>query len=328
MSVNKQHQKYSEDFAISVLRSVWIATFGDFADDSQPKQLNIPTSHSLNMTFTEKSIIYTNPDITPSEVLPGNKVELPFGFGPLPANIDNKRIFFFDIDNCLYSRGTGIHELMQVKIHNYFKDLLELDDEQAHKLHLQYYLVYGLAVEGLVRKHNVDALEYNSKVDDSLDLKSVIHYNQKLREQLIRLRPHYDYFWLVTNAYKNHAMRCVSFLGIGDLFDGLTFCDYGKFPIICKPMPEYFHGFLKLTNIDSENKLAMQKQSFIDDSEINCKAAHKLGFGTVIHVIELDDDFTKVHKKDDFELFYGSGDNSDSSKIKIIRTILELESIL
>ncbi|ABN67164.2 suppressor of deletion of TFIIS [Scheffersomyces stipitis CBS 6054] len=273
---------------------------------------------------------YTNPELTEQEQLPGTIVHLPFGYGPMPESLTNKKIFYFDIDNCLYHRSTSIHELMQVKIHNYFKDNLQLNDEDAHKLHMNYYKTYGLAIEGLVRNHQVDALDYNAQVDDSLDLKSVLSYNAELRKMLIAIKAshQFDYFWLVTNAYKNHALRVVSFLGLGDLFEGLTFCDYSKFPIICKPMAKFFHGTLNVTNVDYNDAEVMKKQYFIDDSELNAKAAHKLGFGNVIHYVEIDSDYDRIKAKPDFEEYYGAGDNSDKSKIRILRHILELPSVL
>ncbi|KAK6456985.1 Haloacid dehalogenase-like hydrolase-domain-containing protein [Scheffersomyces xylosifermentans] len=273
---------------------------------------------------------YNNPQIEHSEELPGTVVDLPFGFGPIPKDLANKKIFFFDIDNCLYNRSTQIHDLMQVKIHNYFKDNLSLDDETAHELHMNYYKTYGLAIEGLVRNHQVDALDYNSKVDDSLDLKSVLSYNSDLRKMLIALKEthKFDYFWLITNAYKNHALRVVSFLGVGDLFDGLTYCDYSKFPIICKPMDQFFYNCFKITQIDYTDSEVLAKQYFIDDSELNVKAAHKLGFGNVIHYVEVDEDYEKIVKKEDFAENYGKGDNTDKSKIRIIRDILDLPKVL
>lgn len=283
------------------------------------------------MTSSEeaKLFVYSNPELKENEH-PGCKVELPFGFGPIPSNLKNKKIFFFDIDNCLYKRSTKIHDMMQVKIHQYFKDNLKLDDEKAHELHVNYYKTYGLALEGLVRNHQVDALEYNSQVDDSLDLKSVLDYNKDLRELLVQIKEShkFDYFWLITNAYKNHALRVVSFLGIGDLFDGLTFCDYSRFPIVCKPMNEFFFNCFNLTQIDYHDEEVLAQQYFIDDSEINVKAAHKLKVGNVFHYIEIDEEFENIRSKADFHEFYGKGNNSDDSKIKIVRNILDLHKFL
>lgn len=272
------------------------------------------THVSYIMSFT-----YKNPEI--DNPLPGTQVLLPLGFGPIPDK--NKRIFFFDIDNCLYNKSTKIHDMMQVKIHDYFKSNLNLNDQDAHELHMNYYKTYGLALEGLVRNHKVDALKYNEQVDDSLDLKAVLHYNQQLRDMLSRIRQSgkFDYFWLLTNAYKNHALRVISFLGIGDLFDGLTYCDYSTSPIICKPMTPFFDRCLEITNVDKDQ---VSNLYFVDDSEINVKAAKKLGWGHVFHYVETDSDYEKLIKSNDFEELYTTG--NDPSKIKLIRNILDIET--
>lgn len=274
------------------------------------------------------SVVYTNPEISDSH--PGSTVSLQYGYGPVPAHLANKKIFLFDIDNCLYNRSTKIHDLMQVKIHQFFKDRLLLNDQDAHNLHMNYYKTYGLAIEGLVRNHQVDALEYNSQVDDALDLSSVLRYDPKLRELLIRIKQsgQFDMFWLVTNAYRNHAVRVVSLLGLGDLFDGLTFCDYGQFPIVCKPMDEFYFRCLQTINVDKDDAAAVSRIHFVDDSEINVKAAHRLGFGRVFHYVEIDQEYEALREKLDFAEFYGAGDNSDKLKIAIIRCILDLEGAL
>lgn len=218
--------------------------------------------------------------------------------------------------------------MMQVNIHQYFKDTLQLDDECAHTLHINYYKTYGLALEGLVRNHQVDALDYNLKVDDALDLESVLSYNPKLREMLIRVRElgRFDLFWLVTNAYKNHALRVVSILGVADLFDGLTFCDYAQYPIVCKPMREFYFRLLDTLRVDKDDKEALSHLYFVDDSGLNVKAAHDLGFGHVFHYVELEDEHLKLLALDDFNEYYGKGDNRDKTKIKLIRLILDLEA--
>jgi hypothetical protein len=48
-----------------------------------------------------------------------------------------------------------IHDMMVVKIHQYFTKHLRISDEEASKLHHEYYKSYGLALEGLVRHHKI-----------------------------------------------------------------------------------------------------------------------------------------------------------------------------
>ncbi|KAG9326558.1 hypothetical protein KVV02_001485 [Mortierella alpina] len=77
------------------------------------------------------------------------------------------RCFFFDIDNCLYPKDSGIPDLMREKIEQYFKDvgfdggeanrclsvLLLLPIALVQTLSYRYYIDYGLAIRGLVLHH-------------------------------------------------------------------------------------------------------------------------------------------------------------------------------
>lgn len=260
---------------------------------------------------------------------PGLVPDLKYGFGPIPEGVPNHRIFLFDIDNCLYGRATKIQDMMEANIHKYFKHTLGLDDECARRVQVEYFQTYGMALEGLLRTHLVDTMEYNLKVDDALDLESVLSYNPRLREMLIRMKllGRFDLFWLVTNAYKNHAFRVISILGVADLFDGLTFCDYAQQPIVCKPMPEFFFRLLLALRIDKDDKGALSHLYFVDDSGLNVKAAHDLGFGHVFHYVELQNEYEKLLLLPDFRKYYDNSENREGRKIKVIRQILDLEKV-
>lgn len=128
--------------------------------------------------------------------------------------------------------------MMKDLIDNYFRDQLretfsilhiyeakltvslELDLEDAKTLHETYYTEYGLAIEGLVRYHKIDPLDYNSKVDDALPLDQVLHPDPELRKLISDIDRTKVRLWLFTNAYVNHGRRVVKLLGIDDLFDG------------------------------------------------------------------------------------------------------------
>lgn len=160
--------------------------------------------------------------------------------GAMPPSPPKPITFFFDIDNCLYPKSYKIHELMSTLIDRYFEQHLALDPADATALHARYYKDYGLALEGLVRHHRVDPLEYNAQVDDALPLEDIIQPNPALRAMLeaidrARVRP-----WLFTNAYVTHGRRVVRLLGIEDLFEGITYCDYAAPKLLCKPDPKMF----------------------------------------------------------------------------------------
>ena len=231
---------------------------------------------------------------------------------PAPPVSPNGKIFYFDIDNCLYKRSTRIHDLMQIYIHRYFKKHLHLNDKDARDLHMHYYKQYGLALEGLVRLHKVDAMEYNRVVDDALPLDRILVPNPELRDSLLKMKKSgkVERLWLFTNAYKNHGLRVIELLGLGDIFDGMTYCDYNEFPLICKPMePSFEKAFKESGAVTKENLY------FIDDSEINVKAARKFDWENVIQYIERDSDLPK-----DLSAYPALG-------IHVVRNILDLEAV-
>jgi pyrimidine and pyridine-specific 5'-nucleotidase len=125
-------------------------------------------------------------------------------------------------------------------IDKFFVKHLDLKSEDAHMLHQKYYKEYGLAIEGLTRHHKIDPLAFNYEVDDALPLDEILKPDPKLRELLEDLDTTKVKPWLLTNAYVNHAKRVVKLLGIEDLFEGVTYCDYGDLPLICKPSQDMY----------------------------------------------------------------------------------------
>ncbi|ANB14689.1 Sdt1p [Sugiyamaella lignohabitans] len=174
---------------------------------------------------------------------------------------------------------------MQQLIHKYFVTHLELDDESAELLHQRYYKEFGLAIEGLVRFNKIDAMAYNAEVDDALPLDGIMKPDPDLRKMLLSIdRTKVKKLWLLTNAYINHARRVVRLLGVDDLFDGITYCDYAQVPLICKPKREMFHKAMEQAGVDDVNKCY-----FVDDSYINIVGARKFGFKKPIQYVDADD---------------------------------------
>ena len=122
----------------------------------------------------------------------------------------------------------------------YFERHLNVSRQEANELHTRYYKDYGLAIEGMVRHHKVDALEYNKQVDDALPLENILSHNEELRRFLQDIDKSKVKMWLLTNAYVTHGKRVVKLLGVDDLFEGITFCDYGALPFLCKPAPDMY----------------------------------------------------------------------------------------
>ena len=168
-------------------------------------------------------------------------------------------------------------------------------------LQQKYYKEYGLAIEGLTRHHKIDPLEFNREVDDALPLDNILKPDPKLRELLEAIDRRKVKMWLLTNAYVNHAKRVVKLLQVEDLFEGVTYCDYGELPLVCKPSQDmyikaeieagapsttqcYLVGMLTdpcLFFLESET----DGETLVDDSHLNCKHAEARGW-TTIHLVE------------------------------------------
>ncbi|KAF6840289.1 pyrimidine 5'-nucleotidase [Colletotrichum plurivorum] len=194
----------------------------------------------------------------------------------------SKPVLFFDIDNCLYSRSHEIHTLMASLIDQYFITHLSLPPEEAKRLTREYYTKYGLAIEGLVRHHQIDPLDFNAKVDDALPLQDILSPDAELRRLLQDIDTDKVRLWLFTNAYVNHGRRVVRLLGIDDLFEGLTFCDYAQHPFVCKPSHDMFRKAMQEAGVEKGEDCY-----FVDDSYANCKSAEELGW-TAAHLVEED----------------------------------------
>ncbi|OQN97906.1 hypothetical protein B0A48_16217 [Cryoendolithus antarcticus] len=196
------------------------------------------------------------------------------------APTDQRSVFFFDIDNCLYPKSYKIHDLMGVLIDNYFQNHLGLTQDDAETLHQRYYKDYGLAIEGLARHHRVDPLEYNRLVDDALPLDGLIKPDPKLRQLLenidrTKIKP-----WLFTNAHITHGQRVVKLLEIDDLFEGITYCDYTVQPLLCKPAVAMYDKAMRESGAQNAADCY-----FVDDSMINIIGSKKYGWKSV-HLVE------------------------------------------
>lgn len=83
-------------------------------------------------------------------------------------------------------------------------------------------------------------MEFNTLVDDALPLDGVITPDPALTKLLEDMDKSKIKLWAFTNAYVTHARRVLRLLGVEALFEGVTYCDYAQWPLVCKPMEEMF----------------------------------------------------------------------------------------
>jgi len=166
---------------------------------------------------------------------------------------------------------------------DYFVRHLELPPNDARQLHARYYKDYGLALSGLVKYHKIDPLAYNREVDDALPLDDIIKPDPRLRRLLTDIDKSKVKLWLFTNAHITHAQRVVKLLDVSDMFEGVTYCDYAKEPLLAKPNVQMFEKAEKEAGAGEARECY-----FVDDSILNCRHATARGW-TVVHKLEKED---------------------------------------
>jgi pyrimidine and pyridine-specific 5'-nucleotidase len=132
-----------------------------------------------------------------------------------------------------------------------------------------------------------------------LPLDEIIKPDPKLRKLLQDIDPEKARLWLFTNAYVNHGKRVTRLLGVDDLFDGMTFCDYSAEKLLCKPSIEMYDKAMreaKATNV-SDCYFVGECNGYdcdecrailiiiLDDSGLNAAAAKRYGWNTA-HLVE------------------------------------------
>ncbi|KAJ2610445.1 suppressor of deletion of TFIIS [Coemansia sp. RSA 1365] len=196
----------------------------------------------------------------------------------------HNRVFFFDIDNCLYPPNLGIMHLMKERIYAFGRES-GLDEASVVNTCETYLRDYGLSVRGLIMHHKIDPAEFNAKVDGSIPLEDFIKPDAELRTMLqtIKVRR-----WAFTNAGKDHAYRVLKCLAVGDLFEGVTYCDYMEPDFPCKPERAAYYRAMKDAGVSDA-----QKCYFADDSTKNVETARQIGWTAVRVWPSIDDALTE-----------------------------------
>ncbi len=187
-------------------------------------------------------------------------------------------VFLWDVDNTLYHHSKGVGKLMADRIIEYCKGLGYSYKDSAD-LSLRYYIDYGLAIRGFVKHHNINPIEYDIAVDQSLPLDGLIHKDEELKKILNSCL---ERNWVFTNAAKPHCQRVLQLLGVFECFQGITFCKYEIPSFYCKPDVEYYYEVLQDCGYDGKETVY-----FVDDSLKNCKKGQELGW-KVCHVLTQD----------------------------------------
>lgn len=184
------------------------------------------------------------------------------------AELAHVRNWIFDLDNTLYPASANLFALIDAKIGEYVRTLLQCDAEEAHRVQKGYFHAHGTTLAGLMADHGVDPHHYLDFVHD-VDM-SVLERNEALIEALARLPGRKLIF---TNGDAPYALRVLDRLGLADSFEGIH--DVHATAYRPKPDPLAYQGLCEAYAIDPAQAL------FVEDMARNLKPAKAIGMTTV-----------------------------------------------
>lgn len=176
----------------------------------------------------------------------------------------------FDLDETMYTKDTGLMELVSKRISEYMTERMGLDPQTVKELRLKYYEDYGTTGRGLFLHHDLDVEDYFRFVHD-LPIEEYLKPDSHLDSVLKDLEAKKIIF---TNATAEHAQRVLSALGVAQHFDriiGIRDLEY-----VPKPNIGAYKRVLELLHARPEECM------LVEDRVMNLKPGKELGMTTVL----------------------------------------------
>ena len=95
-------------------------------------------------------------------------------------------VLIFDLDNTLYPAEKQLFNLIDVRINRYMTEIVGIPAPDVDALRRDYWRLYGVTLQGLIRHHAVDPEDYLLYVHD-IDVPSRLTPDTALREALEKL---------------------------------------------------------------------------------------------------------------------------------------------
>jgi putative hydrolase of the HAD superfamily len=176
----------------------------------------------------------------------------------------------FDLDNTIYPASSGLLKGVDVRINEYMRGTLGLDEQAAYDLRKQYYAEFGTTLRGLQEHHEVDPEHYLEYVHD-VAVESFLASDAELDHLLSELRAHKAIF---TNSPANYARRVLQVLGIERHFTHVFDVRFSGFQP--KPDPLVYQSVLATLEIDGAQAI------LVEDTPRNLPPARALGMTTIL----------------------------------------------
>ncbi|HLE72964.1 MAG TPA: pyrimidine 5'-nucleotidase [Anaerolineales bacterium] len=181
------------------------------------------------------------------------------------------RLIFFDLDDTLYRRETGVWQAIRGRIEGYMHERLHIPRSRVPSLRADYLATYGSSLRGLMENYQVDPDDYLLYVHD-VPIEALLRPSANLAKMLSALP---QAKWVFTNASLAHARRVLAALGSSQFFAGIV--DIKSMGYTNKPEEAAYRLALKAAGEDDPAGAL-----FVDDQGVNLEPAKRLGAATVL----------------------------------------------
>ena len=190
-------------------------------------------------------------------------------YATMSAAAPRVQALFIDCDDCLYQNDWKTAQKITNSIAAYTATL-GVSKEKAYDLYKTHgTCLKGMLVEGIIDDAGVE--DYLTKVHD-IDY-SDIGADPELRATLAKVRAP---SWIFTASTREHALRCMTKLGVADL-PWREIIDTRSCKLETKHARSSFEAAMKVANVSDPAACV-----FCDDSVKNIKAAKAIGWRTVL----------------------------------------------
>ena len=182
----------------------------------------------------------------------------------------NERVWIFDLDNTLHDATPHIFPHINSSMTAYLQEHLNLNEDEANTLRLDYWRRYGATLSGLMKHHGTDPDHFLWHTHQFPDL-----HNMVLREpRLRRVLKHLPGIKVVySNAPLHYAEAVLKLMRVDDLFDDVFSIEHARYRP--KPQAEGFRRLLRKQRINATQCV------MVEDSSENLQTAKRLGMRTV-----------------------------------------------
>jgi putative hydrolase of the HAD superfamily len=180
------------------------------------------------------------------------------------------RVWIFDLDNTLHDATPHIFPHINRSMTAYLQEHLQLSEEAANAMRVDYWQKYGATLSGLMKHHGTDPDHFLWHTHQFPELHNMVLREPRLRRVLKQLP---GKKLVYSNAPLHYAQAVLKLLRVGDLFDDVFSIEHSRY----KPKPQAA-GFRRLLR---KHRLQAAQCVMVEDSAENLQTAKRLGMRTV-----------------------------------------------